>query len=477
MIKKLTLICALSSVLFSCKKGEIKHDTAPVTSGGFFSQLSVAAYYSEMDLAVGENNDVYLAGTTKPFAAGESLDFSGQAVKAAGGSDAWIAKYDPSGKVIWIKTLGDAGTETGLSIAVDADRNIYTVCRFNDSTTIEGIKFKTRSVVKSSGSPNWDDLVLTKFDANGKHIWSKQISGAGYETLASIRVGTDGKIYVSGEFYESIFFDNLSYRQEGTGFYVACYSKEGKVEWAKPYGQGQTSTREGSIYSSNMKLLKNGEIVIVGSYEGRKEIGSTVLETKGDQDAFIVKLDRQGNVVWAKSFGSAGSENVRGLSIGEDDNIYIGGSFSGGFAKGPIVIDNYTLVTPTFASDAFLARFNSVGTLIWASQISGNGAEYIFDLVRHDRKLYVLGYFTDKLYLADSTLQRHGNVNAFLAEYSDSGKLTKVDTLGSLTATGRKIFVDKSDSKIIMGNFYNYYKFNNLLYPAKSQNDAFLVKF
>ncbi len=476
MIKKLTLVCALISVLFSCKKGEINHDTALESRGGFFAQLSIVAHW-EMDLAVCENNDVYIVGTTRRFAAGERLDFGGQVVKAGGGGDAFIAKYDPSGKVVWAKTLGDEGTETGLSVAVDADRNIYTACRFRDSTTIEGVKFKTRPMVNSSGTPNWDDLVLAKFDDNGKHVWSKQISGVGYETLASIRIGADGRIYVSGEFYDNIFIDNLSYKTGGSGFYVACYTKEGEVEWAKPYGQGPTSSRWGSIYSSNMKLLKNGEIVIVGSYEGRKEIGSTVLETKGDQDAFIAKLDRQGNAIWVKSFGSIGSENVCGLNIDENNNIYIGGKFSGGFARGPIVIDNYTLVTPTFAADAFLAGFTSSGTLMWASQISGTGEEYIFDLARHDRKLYVLGYFTDKLYLGDSTLQSQAVVNAFLAEYSDSGKFTKVDTLGNLTATGRKIFVDKNDSKIILGNFHNYYKFNDLLYPAKSQNDAFLVKF
>ena len=476
MIKKLTFICVLISLFSSCKREEINHETAPESTGGFFAQLSIAGYW-DMGLAVGENSDVYVGGTTGRFAAGESLDFGGQIVKAGGGEDAFIAKYDPRGKIVWAKTLGDEGTEAGLSIAVDAERNIYAACRFRDSTTIEGVKFKARPMVNSSGTPNWHDLVLAKFDPNGKHIWSKQISGVGYETLASIRIGTDGRIFVSGEFNDNIFFDNLSFNTQGSGFYVACFSKEGKVEWAKPYGQGPTSTRGGSIYSSNMKLMKNGEIIIAGSYEGRKQIGTTVLETKGDQDAFIAKLDTHGNAVWTKSFGSAGSENVRGLSIDENDNIYIGGYFSGGFGKGPIVIDNYTFITPTLAADAFLARFNSAGTLIWASQVSGTGEEYIFDLARHDRKLYVLGYFTDKLYLGDSALQSHAIINTFLAEYSDSGKLTKVDTLGNLAATGRKIFVDRNDSKIIIGNFHNYYNFNGLLYPSKGQNDIFLVKF
>jgi hypothetical protein len=52
-----------------------------------------------------------------------------------------------------------------------------------------------------------------------------------------------------------------------------------------------------------------------------------------------------------------------------------------------------------------------------------------------------------------------------------------VDTLGNLAASGRKIFVDKNDSKFILGNFNSYYKFNDLLYPAKSPDDIFLVKF
>jgi len=55
-------------------------------------------------------------------------------------------------------------------------------------------------MVNSSGTPNWQDLVLAKFDANGKHIWAKRISGVGYETLASIQIGLDVKIYISDEF-------------------------------------------------------------------------------------------------------------------------------------------------------------------------------------------------------------------------------------------------------------------------------------
>ena len=430
-----------------------------------------------MDLVVGINDDIYIAGTTLWFTSGETLDIGGQSVKVGGGQDAFIAKYDQSGKVVWGKTLGGAGTETGLSIGVDAERNIYTAMRFTDSTTIEGVKFKTRSMVNSSGVPNWDDIVLAKFDGSGKHIWSKLISGGGYETLESIRIGSDGRIYICGRFGDNIFFDNLMFSSEGSGFYVACYNKDGKLEWAKPYGVGLNSTRGGSIYSSNMKLMKNGEIVIVGSYEGSKQIGSTVLVTKGDQDAFIAKLDKQGNVVWAKSFGSVGTENVRGLSIDDNDNIFIGGSFSGGAGKGPIVIDNYTFATPNLAGDAFLARLNSAGSLMWASQISGIGEEYIFDLVRHDRKLYVLGYFTGNLFLGDSSLKSKAITNTFLAEYSDSGNFAKVDTLGSMSATGKKISFDKNGSKIIVGDFHRDYKFNGLIYTTKNLYDAFLMKY
>lgn len=115
---------------------------------------------------------------------------------------------------------------------------------------------------------------------------------------------------------------------------------------------------------------------------------------------------------------------------------------------------------------------------MWASQISGSENEYIFALARHDRKLYVLGYFTDKRYLGDSTLQSHGNVYTFLSEYSDSGKSANVDTPGNRASNKKKILVNKTDSKIILGNFHNYYKFNDLLYPANSHEGyAFLVKF
>ncbi|MDQ6480681.1 hypothetical protein [Dyadobacter sp. LHD-138] len=471
MRRKIAFICVVISLLYSCKKDEVDEKVNTTLPERFFAQLSNIDLL-EFDLAIDKNDDIYVSGTTSAMTEGADLDFGGVILKAGGNRDAFIVKYDQAGKVLWAKLLGDNSQENGLTVGVDHDENVYVACRFRDSTTIEGTKFKTKTLRNSSGIPNWDDLLLVKLDKNGKHTWTKQISGVGFETLSSIEISEDGKIFVSGEFYQSIYFDKITYNVNGSAFFVACYNPTGELGWAKTYGADHGLSPWGDIYSSNMKLSRDGKIIIAGSFEGQKKIEQTMLNSNGDQDIFITKLDRQGRVEWVKTFGSVGTENCRGLSIDEDGNISIGGFF-----RGPLILGPYSFKTPTASGDAILAKFNSTGSLIWASQITGNEDEYIYDLVARKSKLYTVGYFGSVGYFGDSTLQGQRYTNTFFAEYTDSGKFEKVQTLGSYSARGRRILVDRKDFTIVLGYFGSPYTFNNSVYANKSVNDIFLVKF
>ena len=51
--------------------------------------------------------------------------FGDLAVTNAGVSDAFIAKYDSAGSILWVRTVGGTGEEKANSVAVDADDNCY----------------------------------------------------------------------------------------------------------------------------------------------------------------------------------------------------------------------------------------------------------------------------------------------------------------------------------------------------------------
>ncbi len=92
----------------------------------------------------------------------------------AGGDDAFIAKFDPSGNLIWMKVFGGGSTERGTSITNLADGG-----------------FMVGGLVESWGNGS-RDMMITKFDVNGNWQWSNAIGGPNYDEGIAVDQTTDG---------------------------------------------------------------------------------------------------------------------------------------------------------------------------------------------------------------------------------------------------------------------------------------------
>ncbi|MEO0158797.1 MAG: hypothetical protein ABIM59_08740, partial [candidate division WOR-3 bacterium] len=92
----------------------------------------------------------------------------------AGGDDAFIAKFDPSGNLIWMKVFGGGSTERGTSITNLADGGLM-----------------VGGLVESWGNGS-RDMMITKFDVNGNWQWSNAIGGPNYDEGIAVDQTTDG---------------------------------------------------------------------------------------------------------------------------------------------------------------------------------------------------------------------------------------------------------------------------------------------
>src|SRR5262249_14503741 len=133
-----------------------------------------------------------------------TVDFGGTPVVTAGGGDAFVAKYSPTGAYIWARVYGDANPQSGTSVAVDTSGNIALAGYFSGALNLGNASFA------STGDP---DIFVAKLGADGTSIWSKSYGDSATQSpLHAYAVSMDGagNLLLGGSVLADISFDWLS---------------------------------------------------------------------------------------------------------------------------------------------------------------------------------------------------------------------------------------------------------------------------
>ena len=120
-----------------------------------------------------------------------------------GGSEMFIAKFDPSGNYIWAKRRGGAGADRGLNIALDSNGNIYSTGQF--SSTVDFDPGVGLAELTSNGGST--DIFIAKFDSSGSHLWVKRFGGTESDRGLNIAIDSNGNVFTSGYFSNIVDFD------------------------------------------------------------------------------------------------------------------------------------------------------------------------------------------------------------------------------------------------------------------------------
>lgn len=112
-----------------------------------------------------------------------------------------------------------------------------------------------------------------------------------------------------------------------------------------------------------------GNTYVAGYFSDSVSFGGTLLKTRGLKDAFVAKLDANGNYLWATSFGSTADDEAYGVAVDNSGNAYITGYFSNTLKLSPT-----DSVISSGGTDIFIAKLNSSGTVLikFREGLSGN---------------------------------------------------------------------------------------------------------
>jgi hypothetical protein len=307
-----------------------------------------------------------------------------------GGDDIFIAKLDPNGNVVWSRQMGGIDTEYPSSICVSPSGSIYTCGWFRGTADFDP-SANTTNLTSNGG----DDAFIAKLDANGVFAWAKQIGGGDMDYGFSIKVDAAENIYVTGSFIDEVDFDPGSgiFKAISKGMddiFISKWDGSGAFIWT--YCMGSSDSDSG--YGITVDTW--GNIYTTGWFQGTVDfdpgVDTTELSSKGVNDLFVSKLNKEGKLVWAKQFG--GSTYDEGFAIAADDydNVYITGAFQGTVDFDPGV--GKQELSSNGADDVFIMKLDWQGNLALVKQLGNAGNdEGLAIAVDASGNIYIAGIF------------------------------------------------------------------------------------
>ena len=152
------------------------------------------------------------------------------------------------------------------------------------------------------------DMWVIKISSRGNTLWQKTFGGSFSEEARAVKVTRDGGYVIVG------FTDSRELFAKKRDFYVVRLDALGNVLWQKAYGG------DGDDIAHNVVVLEDGGFLVVGETKSTAGLSNSF---KGGIDAWVIRLDRQGNLMWDRNFGGAGNERYTNIIEAPDRQTFL----------------------------------------------------------------------------------------------------------------------------------------------------------
>ncbi len=327
-------------------------------------------------LVIDAQGNAYAAGYHQGAA---DLD-PGAGVVATTGAGMYIQKFDPQGLLIWAVDIAGAGSFNFYDLALDANGNLVAVGTF--AGTMDFDPGAGTSYLTAQGGR---DVFVLKLSAAGTFLFAKvAVTGTGVDEVPrSVGIDPQGNIVVGGWFTADADFDPspataVRYSAGSLDAFVAKYDSSGNLVWVQNLG----NTSVDAVL--DMTIDATGNITAVGKFAATVDfdpgVATVNLTAAGNFDGFIIRLDPNGNLVWARPFTTSQGNNCAPNSITTDatGNMIVAGSFFGAVDLDPGAGLANTLTTGL--ADMFVLKLDAAGNYLWSWGFGGGYQDGLYDV-------------------------------------------------------------------------------------------------
>jgi hypothetical protein len=389
---------------------------------------SDVAYANDLDA----NGNIFVSGY---FSGTMTVD--GTTVTSNSASqDVFLAKLDPVGDLLWIKTFGGNDHDFVYDLALDQLGNAIITGNFKGTVTI-GTNTYNSIVDPDENEPSYDIFVV-KYDTNGNVLWSKHGAAIRDDRGTGLAVNANNEIALIGQFSDTLTFSNMYVNQVYNTGFVMLLDANGDELWMKKMSASMCIPYDIVFHQDSL-------LYVTGDFTGQLAVFTNPLTTTTSSyqnKIFLMKMNSQGNLLWIENDGSDSPFSSRAVDVDVDGNAYLSGYFK-------CRLDEYSqqygdgVFLSVGRRDVFITKYSGQGIRQWERQFGGAGDDLAWDLtIQTSNQPVIVGAFSKLFNAPDggnftstgwSNSQNLSGANSFSLNYcsdNDYGKFQTVQSTG-----------------------------------------------
>ncbi len=324
----------------------------------------------------------------------ESAD--GDISGSKGRNDIWLVKMAPGGTVQWAKNYGGPGDDYGVGVKQMPDGGyVFTGVTNRSGGDIAGLK-------------GGQDMWLVRVDRDGNILWQRCLGGSGFDAGFSLVVTSDGGLAVTGTTQSND--GDVTSPRGSIDIWIVRLNASGTLLWQRTLGGTNSDDGPHKILET-----KDGGLILGGSTSSDDR---DVTVNRGQFDTWLVRLDRNGTLLWQRTYGGSG-------------NDIFGGIAPAGTGWWVISNTNSTdgdVSAPSGDNDLWLLRINEDGNMLSEKSLGGTAAENNGSLAATaDGGCIILGYTTSS---DGDVCSIKGSIDLWLVKITASGMMEWQKTFG-----------------------------------------------
>ncbi|KAF5083331.1 Beta-propeller repeat protein [anaerobic digester metagenome] len=428
------------------------------------------------DITTDSQGNIYVTGSTSNAAytiTNGTYTTNSSTTNTLSSGDVYIAKYNSNGTLIFSTVIGGTGSDSGNGISVDKNGNIY-VTGATKSTDLPVTNNAYQKTLNGGA-----DAFVFELSADGTQLLyctylggsSTDTVGARVESGTKIKVDSTGNIYVLGQTNSADFPTTTGAYKTRIGSNSGTYGGDAFItkfnsNWNMFYstlfgGNTLDDIPYGLVIDNQSNVWITGKTTSTDLPVTNNACQKTMVYTSSS-NAFLSEISADGStLLYSTYFGAKG--NTYGYAITKDSqgNIYITGQttkYSGSSSYIPVTSGAYQ-TTLNGASDAYVAKFNASGSLLWCTFFGGSGADDARAItVDSQGNVYITGRTSSTIpstYNAIQTSYMGGTWDAFIAKLNANGTaLLYASLLGTKSNDfGYGVVADNLSTAYVIGTF------------------------